>query len=86
MDIKENIEKDGTVKIIVNTKADKTQIDGYDKDRKAFRLRVKEPPIKDKANKEIIKFFKKSFKKDVKIISGLKSKEKKIKIIDKERK
>ncbi|MBW6451202.1 MAG: DUF167 family protein [DPANN group archaeon] len=45
-----------------------------------FKVFVTEIPEKNKVNKEIIKQFSKILKKPVKIISGYKSKKKKIKI------
>jgi hypothetical protein len=41
-------------------------------------IHCKSPPEKNKANLEIIKELRKLFKKDIEIISGLKSKNKKI--------
>jgi len=41
-----------------------------------YEVNVKEKPEKGKANSEIIKLFKRKFKKNVRIVSGFKSKEK----------
>jgi uncharacterized protein (TIGR00251 family) len=46
-----------------------------------LKLYLKSVPEKDKANKELIKFFKKEFKLKVEILRGLKSREKVLKII-----
>ena len=71
MQIKETI-----FKVIVKTNSPKNEILGYDKERKAYKLNIKAKPEHNKANIEIIKFFSKLLKKKVKIIKGLKSKEK----------
>jgi len=46
-----------------------------------LKLYLKSVPQKDKANKELIKFFKKEFNLKVEILRGLKSREKVLKII-----
>lgn len=63
-------------KIIVKPNSPKNQIKSYDKERNAYKVNIKAPAEKNKANKEIIKFFSKLLKKKVKIIKGLKSKNK----------
>ncbi|MBW3015400.1 DUF167 domain-containing protein [Candidatus Woesearchaeota archaeon] len=68
--------KENKLKIIVKTNSPKTEITGYDKEKEAIKLNVHAQPEKGKANLEIIKFFKKQLKKDIRIISGFKSKEK----------
>ena len=45
-----------------------------------YEVWLKEKPIEGKANKSLEKFFKKYFKKTVKIVSGLKSKNKVVEI------
>ena len=74
MQIKENL-----FKIIVKPNSPKNQVITYDKDRKAYRVAIKAKPENNKANVEIIKFFSKLLKKQVRIVKGLKSKEKVIK-------
>jgi len=75
MEIKEKI-----FKIIVKPNASKNEVLGYDDVRKAYLVSIKAKPEQNKANIEIIKFFSKVFKKKVKIIKGLKGKEKTIKV------
>ena len=58
----------------------KNEIVKFDKERQAYRVNIKEKAEDNKANIEIIKFFSKLLKKKVKIIKGLRSKEKIIKI------
>ena len=62
------------IKIIVKPNSKKTQILNYDEKRKAYKVEVKAPPEKNKANIEIKKYFSKLLKKPVKIISGKTSK------------
>lgn len=71
--------KPGMLKIRVKTGAPRTEILGLEGD--ILRISVKARPEKGKANAEIIKFFKKKFKKDVEIVKGLKSRDKLIKIL-----
>ncbi len=47
-----------------------------------LKLYLKSPPEKNKANLELIKFFKKELHLNVEIISGLKSREKVLRIKD----
>ena len=63
-------------KIIVKTNTKKNEVLGYDKIKEAYRISIKEKAEDNRANKEIIKFLSKLLKKKVRIVSGLKSKEK----------
>ncbi|MBI4140226.1 DUF167 domain-containing protein [Candidatus Woesearchaeota archaeon] len=45
-------------------------------------VEIAAPPDKNKANKELIKFLSKELKKKIRIINGLRSKEKILEIID----
>ena len=63
-------------KIIVKPNMPSNKIIGYNKEKQAYRVDIKAKPEQNKANIEIIKFFSKLLKKKVRIISGLKSKEK----------
>ncbi len=64
------------IKIIAKTNAEKNEILDFDKEKNAYKVLVKAPPVENKANKEIIKMFHKKYKQPVRIILGLKSKEK----------
>jgi len=66
------------IKIKVKTNAKASEILGIKDD--VYQVNVKSMPIDGKANKEIIKIFHKKFKKQVKIIKGLKGKEKVLEI------
>jgi len=46
-----------------------------------WKVNVKAKPENNKANEEIIKFFSKIFKKDVKIIRGMKAKQKILEVV-----
>lgn len=52
----------------------------FDKEKEIILIKSTEMPEKNKANREIIKELKRFFKTDIKIVFGLTSKEKKIKI------
>jgi uncharacterized protein (TIGR00251 family) len=71
-----------TFTIIVKPNMPKTEFLGFDKEKNAYRMSIHAPPEKGKANMEVIKFFKKEFKLNISIISGLASKEKLIRVIN----
>jgi len=68
--------KNNTLAIIVKANSSKNELISYDKVRDAVKVNIKEVAENNKANIEIIKYFKKLTKKDVKIISGFTSKKK----------
>lgn len=69
-------------KIIAMPNSKENKIEGFDKERNAYRVRVKARPEGNKANIEIVKFLSKLLKKKVKISSGLNSREKIIEVAD----
>lgn len=69
-------------KVIVKPNAAKNEIIGFDKDKKAYKINIKERAEENRANKELIRFLSKHMGKRVKIKSGLKSREKIIGVID----
>ena len=68
-------------KVIVKSNMPKTEIIGFDHEKNVYKMNVHGQPEKGKANLEIIKFFKKEYKKNIKIISGFTSREKMLKIL-----
>lgn len=54
---------------------------GYNNWRKTLEVKIKSPPLKGKANKEIINEFSKLTGHPVELVSGLKSQKKTMKII-----
>jgi len=72
--------KQGIIKVILKPNSTKNRIIKFDSEKNAYRIEIKAPAQENKANFELIKFLSRSLKKDVKIIKGLKSKEKLIKI------
>lgn len=64
------------IRITVKTNAEKNELQEFDKEKNAYKVLIKAPPVENKANKEIIKLFHKKYKQPVRIISGFKSKEK----------
>lgn len=66
------------MEIIVHPNKKKTEIIGK-KDNKLI-LNVKAKPENNEANREIIRFFSKKYKKPIKIIKGLRSKNKVLKL------
>lgn len=67
-------------KIIVKPNSPKNKIVSFDKAKNAYRVEIKAKPEANKANVEIIKFFSRLTKKQVKIVKGLTSKEKLLRI------
>lgn len=68
-------------RIKVKTNSNKNKFLGFDKEKDAYIVEIKEPPEDNKANVEIINFLSKTFKKRVRIVSGMKSKEKLIEFV-----
>jgi len=69
-------------KIIVKPNSNKTEILEFNKENNLYKIAVSAPADKNKANKELIKFLSKHFRKKAIIKSGLTSKEKIIELID----
>jgi hypothetical protein len=68
------------LKIIVKPNSKKSEILSYDEGKKALKVAIAARPEENKANREVIKFFSKLLKKQVRIKSGLTSKEKLLEI------
>ena len=68
--------KNSKLKIIVRPNSPKNRIIGWNKEKQALKVNIKALPEKGKANVEIIKFFSRLAKKQVKIVSGKTSKTK----------
>ena len=64
------------IKILVKANSPKNEITSYDAENEAYRVNIKAPPEKGKANLEVVKFFSKLLKKRVWIVYGLKSRKK----------
>jgi len=69
-----------TIEIIVKPNSSKTEIKAFDCDNQVYHVDVKAHPEKGAANKEIIKYFTKLLKKNVRIISGMKIRRKILRI------
>lgn len=78
MDIKKYIENN-LIKIKVNPNVKKTELK---EENDKLKLYLKAVPEKDKANKELIKFFKKQFGLKVEIKSGRRNQDKVLSILD----
>lgn len=68
--------------ISVKPNAKKTEILSFDAENKIVKIAVAAAPDKDKANKELLKFISRELKKKVAFVSGLRSKEKVLEILD----
>lgn len=71
-----------TVMIEVSPKSDQFQITGYNKWRKTLEVKIKSPPTKGKANKELMKEFSQLTGHITDIVTGHKSRQKTILIHD----
>ena len=67
-------------KVVVKVNASKNEILGYDAVKKVYKVGLKEKPIEGEANKELQRFLSKELKKRVRIVSGLRSREKMIEV------
>ena len=67
-------------KILVKPNSPRNRITCIDEQRNAFRVEIAAPADKDKANREVIRFFSKLLKKKVRIVKGRKSREKLLKV------
>ena len=72
--------RESKFKIIVKPNSKENEIECFDKERNAYRIAIKAKPQDNKANIEVIKFLSKSLKKKLRIVSGLKSREKMIEV------
>ncbi|MBI5001856.1 YggU family protein [Candidatus Woesearchaeota archaeon] len=70
------------IHISVKPNAKKTEILSYDAAAHIVKIAVAAPADKDKANKELLKFVSRQLKKKVAFVSGLRSKEKILKIME----
>ncbi len=80
--IRESKDRKGIlIDVEISPNAKKSEIEGINEWRKRLTIKIKAQPIEGKANKEIMKFLKKIFKKDIEIVSGLTSSQKTILVI-----
>lgn len=70
-----------TLRIIAKPNSPKTEINGWDENKKALRIAIAAVPDKDKANTELLKFLKKNTGMKCELISGARSREKVIRFI-----
>jgi uncharacterized protein (TIGR00251 family) len=68
--------KKGILKILVKPNKKENKIIGFDETKKAVIVEIKAAAEDNKANLEIIKFFSKLLKKEIRIKSGFTNKEK----------
>jgi len=68
--------KEKTFKVIIKPSSKENEIKGFDSNKSAYKINIKEKAKDNKANKELIKFLSKVLGKKVKIKSGFKSREK----------
>lgn len=76
-----NIEpKNSIFSVIIRPNSGKNEVTGHSESLKAYTISIKAKPEHNKANIELIKFLSRILNKNVKIISGLSSRRKLIKI------
>ncbi|HMK53652.1 MAG TPA: DUF167 family protein [Methanobacteriaceae archaeon] len=80
MEAVKTVGEDVLVDIEVSTRSDHFSLVGYNTWRKTLEVKIKSPPLKGKANKEIVKEFSKLTGRPVEIVSGLKSQMKTLRI------
>ncbi len=75
-----DIQTGQTILIRAKPKSSKSELT-YDKESETFTAYLHSVPENNKANDEIVKLFKKQLKTKVELISGFKSKDKKVKVL-----
>ncbi|MBS3141809.1 DUF167 domain-containing protein [Candidatus Woesearchaeota archaeon] len=73
----------GKHRVVIKPNAPQSKIIGYDAERGAYRIAVSEPAEHDKANKELVRFLTKELGCTVRLLHGLRSREKVIEILPK---
>lgn len=68
------------IDIAVTPNAKSTEIKGFDQWRKRIIVRVKERPLQNRANREIVDLFSKILGAEVKIVGGAKSSQKTVEV------
>ncbi|MBD3310348.1 YggU family protein [Candidatus Woesearchaeota archaeon] len=71
---------EGRIRVIIRPNSNKNEILGFDKEKGAYRVSIKAAPEKGKANAELVKFLSKLLKRKVTLVSGMKRKEKTLRI------
>ncbi len=66
--------------VLIKPNSSKSRITSYDKEKNCFIIELKAIPRKGQANLELVKFLRRTLKKDVSIKSGFASRQKLIKI------
>ena len=72
------LEKGFVLSLCTIPKSKGFELAGFDKDSNTLKLRTKSPPVKGEANREIEREMKRILNSEVRIISGFKSRRKKI--------
>lgn len=70
----------GSISVIVKPNAPRSEVIGWDENRKKLKVAIAAAPDKDKANRELVKFFSKLLGKNIEIIRGTRSREKVLRI------
>jgi hypothetical protein len=76
------VENGVILRLWVVPNASKTSLDGYDNWKKSIKFKTTEPAEKDKANRSILEFFGSLFGKKTVLVSGPKSKQKEVLVLD----
>ena len=74
--------KETKFKAIIKPNSPANEVIGFDKEKDGYIIKIKAKAEDNKANKELIRFLSKVLGKRVKIKSGIKSREKIVKIQD----
>lgn len=74
--------KDNRLNILVKPGSSKDEIVCFDHEKQRLKVRIKAPAEENKANMEIIRFFRKLLKKKISIVSGKTSRKKTLFIQD----
>ena len=76
-----NFDDKESIKVIVKPNAKKTEFVRFDDVKDVYIINLKAPAEDNKANVELLRFVKKISKRDVRILRGMKSREKVLKFL-----
>jgi uncharacterized protein len=77
----QNYSINNTLKLRVKPYSSKNAILGWDEERGVLRVAIAAPPEDNNANKELVKFLSKTWKKKVQLVKGHTSRDKIVKFI-----
>ncbi len=75
------LEAGSVVAVVIRPSSSCSGIDGFDGEAGAWRVRVKSPPVGNRANEELLKLMRRAVGSPVEIVSGKTSKKKLLRVL-----